>query len=86
MCNIRRKPEMAEFQIGDKVRIKERTDWVSPLGRTLVNAEGSVVQWVDWQEKMADFQDYVYVCIEKAKTPEYIGNALFFRAEYLEKI
>lgn len=77
---------MAKFQLGDKVRIKERTGWIAPLGRALVEAEGIVVQWVDWSEKMADFKDYVYVRIEKAETQEYIGNALFFRTEYLEKL
>lgn len=77
---------MAEFQVGDKVRIKERTGWMSPLGRHLAKSEGTVVQWVDWPEKMADFHDYVYVRIEKAEVKDYIGNDLFFRAEYLEKI
>jgi hypothetical protein len=80
--------EMAEIKTGDKVRIKSRKDWPSPPGFRLANAEGTVVKWVEYDEVMEAFQDFVYVHLEKAEGEGrvYIGNNMAFRVEDLEKI
>ena len=77
---------MADIKIGDKVRIKDRTDWPSPPGYKLANSEGTVVKWFDYVEPMEEFQDYVHVKLEKTELTEYIGNVWPFRVENLEKI
>lgn len=79
---------MAELKLGDRVRVKNQTDWPSPPGFRLANAEGTVVKWVEYDETMEEFQDYVYVHLENAEGEGkvYIGNNMFFRAEDLEKI
>jgi len=79
---------MAKIKVGDKVRIKKRTDWPSPPGYRLANAEGTAVKWVESEDVMEDFQDYVYIQLEKAEGEGkvYIGNKMFFRAEDLERI
>jgi uncharacterized protein (DUF736 family) len=77
---------VANFNVGDKVRIKDRTDWPAPPGYRLANAEGVVAKWADWDEVLEDFRDYIYVRLEKAKDEANIGESLFFRVENLEKI
>ena len=72
---------MADIKIGDKVRIKDRTDWPSPPGYKLANSEGTVVKWFDYVEPMEEFQDYVHVKLEKTEVTEYIGNVWPFRVE-----
>ena len=77
---------MAEIKVGDKVRIKDRKDWPTPPGFRLAKSEGTVVKWVEWEEVMKDFQDYLYVHLEKSEAKEYIGNNMFLPMESLEKI
>jgi len=79
---------MAKIKVGDKVRIKEQADWPAPPGYRLARAEGTVVKWVEYDEVMAEFANYVMVQLEKAEGDGkvYIGNSFFFRAENLEKI
>jgi hypothetical protein len=79
---------MARVKVGDKVRVKNRKDWPSPPGYRLANAEGTVIKWVEWDETMAEFQDYALVKLEKtaAGAKEYIGKAEVFRVEDLKKI
>lgn len=79
---------MAEFNLGDRVRINDREGWPSPPGYRFANAEGTVVNWVEPVAMMDDMQDFVYVHLEKAEGEGkiYIGNKHFFKAEYLEKI
>jgi hypothetical protein len=79
---------MATIKVGDKVRIKDRAHWPSPPGYRFANAEGTVVKWVEYDETMEDFKDFVYVHIEKAQGEGnvYIGNNMFFFAENVEKI
>ena len=79
---------MTEFKLGDRVRVKSQKDWPSPPGFRFANAEGTVVNWVEYEEVMAGFQDNIYVHIEKAQGEGkvYIGNDMNFRAEDLEKI
>ena len=77
-----------KIKVGDRVRIKGRTDWPSSPGYRLAGAEGTVVKWVDYDEVMEEFQNYIYVKLDKAKGEGkvYIGNTFFFREENLEKI
>ena len=78
---------MAEIKTGDKVRVKNRTDWPTPPGYVLANAEGTVIKWVE-DELMEDFKDYAFVQLEKAEgnAQVYIGRAMFFPVESLEKV
>ena len=80
---------MAEFKVGDKVRIKDKKDWVSPPGYIFANAEGTVVKWTDMDEQWQGYEEFIYVQIEKAgeAAKVYItSNPKFFREEDLEKI
>ena len=52
-------------------------------------AEGTVVKWIECEESMKDFQDFVCVQLEKAEgaAGAYVGSkSRFFKAENLEKI
>jgi hypothetical protein len=75
---------MSKIQVGDKVRIKDRPDWVSPPGYRLANSEGSVIKV--WEPEHKVFQEYIEVRIEKTTADIKIGTALTFRVETLEKI
>ena len=80
---------MAEFRVGDKVRIKAQKDWPSPPGFVFANAEGTVVKWLEYDKVLEGFEDFVYVQIEKADGPAEVyvtSNPKFFRVEDLEKI
>lgn len=79
---------MDKIEIGDKVRIKDRSDWPSPPGYRFADAEGTVVQWFLWEEPMAEFQDYVFIKLEKTKgdAEAYLGNTMPFEVKNLEKI
>ena len=80
---------MAEFKVGDKVRIKDRKDWPTPPGFIFANAEGAVVNWTEKEEFWKGYEEFVYVQIEKAEgaAAVYItSNPKFFRVEELEKI
>ena len=77
---------MADLKVGDRVRVKDQKDWPSPPGYRFAGSEGTVGKWVEWEEPLKDFQDYVYVKIDKSTASEYIGASLFFEAANLEKI
>ena len=86
---------MAEINIGDRVRIKNREEWPSPPGYRLANLEGKVVKVWGWEEVYEEFQDYIMVQLDKietdvnAATPLNYGgisNVLSLRVENLEKI
>ncbi len=80
---------MAEFKVGDKVRVKDHKDWPSPPGYIFANAEGTVVKWTDLDEQWEGFQEFIYVQIEKAEGKAKVyttSNPKFFRVEDLEKI
>ena len=79
---------MDTFKAGDKVRIKDRTDWPSPPGYRFAGTEGTVVNWFVWEEPMNAFFPYVvHVHIEKSPgAKEYLGNDMPFPVENLEKI
>ena len=78
---------MAQFNIGDRVRIKDEKDWPSPPGFVFANAEGIVVH-SDFDELMGDFEPYlVFVQLDKVgnNAKQYKDVALWFRTEQLEK-
>ena len=77
---------MAKYNVGDKVRVKDRKDWPTPPGYRLTNSEGTVVKVAEWEETLEEFQEYVKVQIEKTKADIKIGTELLFREENLEKI
>jgi len=80
---------MAKFKIGDKVKLIERDNFPTPPGYILANAEGVVEQWVDWDAVMSEFEEYVYVKIEKAEGAgkAYVDTVpMFFHEDFLEKI
>ena len=76
---------MAAFNLGDRVRIKDRNDCF-PTGYPLANAEGEVIYLYPWREVFSDFKEYISVRIDKADVALTMGNVLMFRAENLEKI
>jgi hypothetical protein len=47
-----------------------------------------VVKWVDYDETMEEFAEYVHVHLDKAAgdAEVYLGNTMVFLAENLEKI
>ncbi len=79
---------MAKLKLGDRVRVKDRKDWPSPPGFVLANAEGVVIQWVDYPEVMDEFNDFALVKLDKAEGAGqvYIGNKMYLPVTDLEKI
>jgi hypothetical protein len=79
---------MADIKEGDHVRVKGRQEWPSPPGYVLAGAEGTVVKWIEDDEVMAEFQDFICIELDKAdgEAQMYLGNEFFFLAENLEKI
>lgn len=79
---------MANIKVGDKVRIRKREGWPSPPGYRFEKAEGEVIKWVEYDESAKDFQDFVFVKLEKVEGDgkEYNGNSLLFQLEELDKI
>jgi hypothetical protein len=77
---------MANYNVGDRVRVKDRKDWATPPGYKLANSEGTVVKVTEWQEILEEFQEYVKVKIEKTSADVKVGTELLFREENLEKI
>jgi hypothetical protein len=79
---------MAQFNIGDRIRIKNRPDWPSPPGYIFANAEGTVVP-SDFDEVMGEFQPHlVFVKLEKVAegAQKYNGNSFWFLTEFMERI
>jgi hypothetical protein len=70
---------MSSIKTGDRVRLKERTDWPSPPGYQLANSEGDVT-WVK--------EDEGFVTIRLVKTSTAIpkDTNLTFRLENVEKV
>ena len=79
---------MDNIKMGDRVRVKDRADWPSPPGYRLAKAEGTVVKYVEDEEVLGEFKQYVHVKLERAdgEGNVYIGNSMCFRLENLEKI
>ena len=77
---------MAKYNVGDKVRVKDRKDWPTPPGYKLANSEGTVVNVTEWHEILEEFPEYVKVKIGKAGADVEVGAEFLFREENLEKI
>ena len=79
---------MVKIKVGDRVRIKDRANWPTPPGYRLANAEGTVVKWLEYEEVMEEFPEFILVNLEKAEGEGkvYIGNRMFFQEENLEKV
>ena len=79
---------MRNIEVGDRVRIKHREAWPLPPGYRFDHAEGVVVKWVEFDEAMVDFKDFIYVHLEKVEGEGrvYVGSPLLFRVENLEKV
>lgn len=79
---------MAKYNIGDKVRIKNRPDWPSDPGYRFAGAEGTVVH-SDFDELLEDYLPHM-VCVKLEKVgkdaKEYaVENGFWFLTEYVEK-
>jgi len=79
---------MAKFKSGDKVKIQTPKYWNSSPPYRLADAEGTVDKWIDWDEIMSPFDDYVFVKIDKAEGDgsPYIGTSMYFHEENLKKL
>ena len=77
---------MAQFNIGDKVRIKDQPDWPEPPGYAFANAEGTVAH-SDFDELMVDFKHLVFVKLDKVgnKAKVYKDVGLWFLTDQVEK-
>jgi hypothetical protein len=71
---------MADIKAGDRVRIKERSDWPLPTGYRLAKAEGRVFEVVEEPE------GYVTVLLDKNLAGIDTSIPLAFRIEAVEKI
>jgi hypothetical protein len=79
---------MAEFNVGDKVKVKARPiNWPACTEFTLLGAEGTVSLWVDWPEAMGPYHDFVYVRVEKTGSQGKVneGAYMLFDKDTLEK-
>ena len=79
---------MAEFKVGDKVKINTPENWPDCTEFTLLGAEATVGCWIDWPELMDPYSEYVYVMIDKAsgEGKAYEGVNMIFHDSTLEKI
>lgn len=79
---------MAAFKVGDRVIVNGRTDWPDPPGYRFAGAEGTVARWVQFEDTLEGFSDFVYVRIDKAgdRAAGCVGNSYYFRAEDLIKV
>jgi len=80
---------VAEFKVGDKVRIKSKPEnWPACTEFTLLGAEGTTSLWVDWPEAMDPYSEFVYVKVDKASGEGKVneGAYMIFYEHTLEKI
>jgi hypothetical protein len=76
---------MNNFKVGDRVRIKDRTDWPAPPGYRLANAEGVVSRI--WEEAgPGASREYVAVRFNHIITGIDLSHPFNFRREALEKL
>ncbi len=76
------------FQVGDRIIVNGRPEWPDPPGYRFTGAEGTVVRWVEYDEVLLGFSDYVYVRIDKAgdRGAAYEGGRYCFHADNLIKV
>ncbi len=71
---------MATLNIGDRIRIKARTDWYLPSGYKLANIEGRVFEVVE------EFPGYVTVLLDEEVTGIDLSVPMPFSMDSLEKL
>lgn len=70
---------MAKINVGNSIRLKDRTDWPVPPGYRLAKSEGEVLS-VD--EELG----FVVIQLLKSDNAKLIGNTMTFRIENVERI
>lgn len=70
---------MNSYQVGDKVRIKNRTDWPSPPGYPLAGAVGSVTE-------VREETGFLMIRLEKTGAAMVPGAAVTLRVEAVEPL
>jgi ribosomal protein L19 len=73
----RENSKMAEFQVGDRVRVKDRPEW--PGRYKLTGSEGSIT-------RLQEPAGYVMVRVERTEASVIPGTTLVFRSDAVEKI
>lgn len=78
---------MTGIKVGDRVRLRKATQYPCP-GYVFGDAEGTVNKWLEWEELMEGFEDYVYVKLDKTApgAEEFINKGEFFLLSEVEKI
>jgi hypothetical protein len=71
---------LVNLKIGDRVKIKDRTDWYLPSGYKPANVEGRVFEVIE------ELPGYVTVLLEKEVTGIDISIPLPFSIDSLDKI
>ncbi len=68
---------MAEIKVGDRVRIKDRSDW--PGDYKTADSEGTVIE-------VQEPWGYIIIHLEKTNAPVALGTTMTFREDAVEKI
>jgi hypothetical protein len=71
---------MTDFKEGDKIRIKDKSDWPLPTAYKLANVQGKVVEIIKEPE------GYIKVLLDQNPTGIDPSVPLAFRVEAVEKI
>lgn len=79
---------MDVIRVGDKVKIKDKQDWPAKPGYIFADAEGTVVKWIEYDEALKEFKNFILLRLEKAEGNgvAYIGNNMCFRIDDVVKI
>lgn len=77
---------MAQFKVGDKVKIKNQADWPNPPGFAFAGAEGTVAH-SDFDELMEKYEHLVFVHLDKVsdKAKAYQNVGLWFLTDQVAK-
>jgi hypothetical protein len=70
---------MNQIKVGDRILIKERTDWPSPPGYQLAKSTGNVTS-------VSKEEGFVTIHLEKSNSGIAEGTTLVLRLENVEKI
>lgn len=73
---------MSNIKAGDRIRIKERPDWLMPVGYKLAKVEGTV------SEVLEDPKGYIRVLLDKDSNTTGMDTSmpLPFKVEAVEKV
>ena len=70
---------MHSYKVGDKVRIKDRSDWPSPPGYQLAGSEGSLTE-------VREEDGFIMMRLEKTGAPMKPGTTVALRIEAIEPL